>query len=53
MTWKERLLKEAEIAFERGERVTLTVAKQVNKRIIKIYRERLVFNDQEEYAEED
>ena len=53
MTYEPKLLREAEIAFERGEKVTIQFNKREGKRFWKIYRERLVTSGEQDYEEED
>lgn len=53
MRWEERLIREAKIADERGEILTYIPVKRENSIKRRIYRRKLVFEQEEEYFEEE
>lgn len=53
MTYEPRLLKEAKIAYQRGETLTFIVNKREGRRFWRIKREVSVANGEEEYFEGD
>ena len=52
MRWQKRLLQEAKIAYERGQKLTFIVNKREGNRKWRIYRTLVVANGEEEYFEE-
>lgn len=53
MTYEQRLIAEAKIAYERGEKLTFSVIKRQDTRFWKIERTRVVSSGEEEYFEGD